>query len=69
MRQIAIYGKGGIGKSTTTQNLVAASRRGGPQVHDHRLRPQGGLDAAHPQPEGAEYGHGHSARKGHRGGP
>ncbi len=24
MRQIAIYGKGGIGKSTTTQNLVAA---------------------------------------------
>src|ERR1039457_7197512 len=23
MRQIAIYGKGGIGKSTTTQNLVA----------------------------------------------
>ncbi len=24
MRQIAIYGKGGIGKSTTTQNIVAA---------------------------------------------
>ena len=24
MRQIAIYGKGGIGKSTTTQNLTAA---------------------------------------------
>ena len=23
MRQIAIYGKGGIGKSTTTQNLAA----------------------------------------------
>jgi len=23
MRQIAIYGKGGIGKSTTTQNTVA----------------------------------------------
>ena len=23
MRQIAIYGKGGIGKSTTTQNLTA----------------------------------------------
>jgi len=23
MRQCAIYGKGGIGKSTTTQNLVA----------------------------------------------
>ena len=24
MRQIAIYGKGGIGKSTTTQNTAAA---------------------------------------------
>ncbi|MCD7833189.1 MAG: AAA family ATPase, partial [Lachnospiraceae bacterium] len=24
MRQIAIYGKGGIGKSTTSQNLAAA---------------------------------------------
>jgi nitrogenase iron protein NifH len=24
MRQVAIYGKGGIGKSTTTQNTVAA---------------------------------------------
>ena len=24
MRKIAIYGKGGIGKSTTTQNTVAA---------------------------------------------
>ena len=23
LRQIAIYGKGGIGKSTTTQNLTA----------------------------------------------
>ena len=24
LRQCAIYGKGGIGKSTTTQNLVSA---------------------------------------------
>ena len=26
MRQVAIYGKGGIGKSTTTQNLTAGLR-------------------------------------------
>ena len=29
MRQIAIYGKGGIGKSTTTQNLVAGLAEAG----------------------------------------
>lgn len=32
MRQIAIYGKGGIGKSTTTQNLVAALAESGRNV-------------------------------------
>lgn len=32
MRQIAIYGKGGIGKSTTTQNTVAALAEGGNKV-------------------------------------
>ncbi len=32
MRQIAIYGKGGIGKSTTTQNTVAAIAESGQKV-------------------------------------
>ena len=31
-RQVAIYGKGGIGKSTTTQNTVAALAESGKQV-------------------------------------
>ncbi|WP_292726920.1 nitrogenase iron protein [Methanoculleus sp.] len=32
MRQVAIYGKGGIGKSTTTQNTVAALAEAGKHV-------------------------------------
>ncbi len=32
MRQIAIYGKGGIGKSTTTQNLVAGLAEAGKEI-------------------------------------
>ena len=32
MRQVAIYGKGGIGKSTTTQNLTAALGEMGKEI-------------------------------------
>ena len=32
MRQVAIYGKGGIGKSTTTQNLTSALAEMGKKI-------------------------------------
>ena len=43
MKQIAIYGKGGIGKSTITANLAAALGCEGRRVMQ-MLRPQTGLD-------------------------
>ena len=69
MRQIAIYGKGGIGKSTTTQNTVAALADAGKERHDRRLRPQGGLDASDPEREDADDGHGPRPRARQRRGP
>ncbi len=51
LRQCAIYGKGGIGKSTTTQNLVAALAEAGQEGHDRRLRPEGRLDPPDPSRE------------------
>ena len=40
LRQIAFYGKGGIGKSTTSQNTLAAWPRWGRNPH-RRLRSEG----------------------------
>ena len=37
LRQIAIYGKGGIGKSTTTQNLTAGLTEFGKHVLSCRM--------------------------------
>jgi Nif-specific regulatory protein len=54
MRKVAIYGKGGIGKSTTTQNTVAGLGGDGQKGHGRRLRSQGGFHttaAGRPGPE------------------
>ena len=47
-RQVAIYGKGGIGKSTTTQNTVAALAEAGKTGHGRRMRSEGGFNPASP---------------------
>ena len=51
MRKVAIYGKGGIGKSTTTQNTVAAFLVGrggvGKRAIDLRLDPLWFVDDRH----------------------
>jgi nitrogenase iron protein NifH len=62
-----VYGKGGIGKSTTTQNTLAALAEWA-ENPDRRLRPQGRL---HP-PDPARQGAGHHpvlAAEAGRGGP
>ena len=64
LRQIAIYGKGGIGKSTTTQNTVAGAGLPRQEGHDRRLRPEGGLHPPDPARQGAEHGHGPGAEAG-----
>ena len=47
-RKIAIYGKGGIGKSTTTQNTAAAMAHFHDQESLHSwMRSQGGFDPAY----------------------
>ena len=46
MRKVAIYGKGGIGKSTTTQTTVAALAEMGKIEHGLRS-PLCSLSAAH----------------------
>jgi nitrogenase iron protein NifH len=53
MIKLAIYGKGGIGKSTMTGNLAAAFAAAGQAGHSDRLRPQGGF---HHQPAGRHTG-------------
>ena len=44
MRKIAIYGKGGIGKSTTTQNTVAGLVEAGKNVKVVGCDPKGRLN-------------------------
>ncbi len=46
MRQIAIYGKGGIDKSATTQNTVAGLSDAA-QMHNYWLRPEGRCNKAY----------------------
>ena len=48
MRKIAIYGKGGIGKSTTTQNTVAALAEMGKKIMVVGCDPEGRLDPPAP---------------------
>ena len=63
MRKIAIYGKGGIGKSTTTQNTVAALAEMGKKVMVVGLRPQGRLDPIALGRPGPEDGARHASRR------
>ena len=63
MRKVAIYGKGGIGKSTTTQNTVAALAEMGKKVMVVGCDPESGFDAAAVERPGPADGVGHDPRR------
>ena len=56
LRQIAFYGKGGIGKSTTSQNTLAALVDLGQKILIVGCDPKAELDAPHPQRQDAGHG-------------
>ncbi len=53
LRQIAFYGKGGIGKSTTSQNTLAALAEMGHKILIVGCDPKADFDPPHPARQGA----------------
>ena len=53
LRQIAFYGKGGIGKSTTSQNTLAALAEMGHRILIVGCDPKAEFDPPHPARQGA----------------
>ena len=53
LRQIAFYGKGGIGKSTTSQNTLAALAELGQKILIVGCDPKAELDPSDPPRQGA----------------
>ena len=62
MRQVAIYGKGGIGKSTTTQNLTAALGEMGKKIMIVGCDPKADSTRLHPWGTRSADGFGHASR-------